>query len=124
MASFNLRDLPPATWAEFEARADAEGRPLRPLLFALVKYYVDHGLPPEAEPYSPIMSRARSDGKVGFLVTCPNGHLPGMEFDRAELLERVRTKTLKFWCLQCDAKWPATANEYANIERRLEDGTL
>lgn len=33
MADFVLRDLPAATWAEFEARAKREGRP-RPVLLA------------------------------------------------------------------------------------------
>jgi hypothetical protein len=45
MASFILRKFDDAVWAQFRARAQAEGHTLRWVISTLITYYVQHGLP-------------------------------------------------------------------------------
>lgn len=48
MASYILRDPPEDLWSRVKARADAEYVPLRSLILALLKEYVECGLPTTA----------------------------------------------------------------------------
>lgn len=47
MASFILRKVDDTLWADFRARAQREGRPMRWVILALIGYYIRHGLPKE-----------------------------------------------------------------------------
>jgi hypothetical protein len=73
---------------------------------------------------SPVMTRARTDGRVNFIAACGQGHLPVMDFDRTELEQRLADGTLEFHCVTCGTDRPATPTEMGNLRRRLADGTL
>ena len=38
--------MPTALWDKAKERASLDGRPLRHILIDLLRYYVEHGLPP------------------------------------------------------------------------------
>lgn len=44
MPSYILRQLDPQMWAEFKARAEREGHPLKWVILRLIRRYIDQGL--------------------------------------------------------------------------------
>lgn len=122
MASLHLSDLPDNAWAEFEARAEREGRPLRPLLLALMDHYAKYGLPPGVT--SPLPSPVRTDDRVRFTLACGKGHAPMHEFDRKQFAAMLASGTLKLPCSWCGRSRLATLAEIRTLQRRLGHGTL
>lgn len=122
MASFTLSDLPEDMWAEFEARAKREGRPLRSLLLALIESYVNHGLAPGMT--EPGRGTAHPRGVVSFTWVCDSGHDCLLEYDRSEFAAMLAAGDLKLWCNWCGKGRFATSHEISNMRRRLGDGTL
>ena len=44
MPSFILRKIDPELWAQFKARAEAEGHSLKWVLLRLIQRYIDRGI--------------------------------------------------------------------------------
>lgn len=44
MSDYIIRNIPPMVWAQFSARARAEGRSFLFVLQALIREYIRHGL--------------------------------------------------------------------------------
>lgn len=45
MPAYILRNIDPELWQRFKDRANGEGRGLRWIVLALIRFYADHGLP-------------------------------------------------------------------------------
>jgi hypothetical protein len=63
---------------------------------------------------------AASGTRVSFFKTCPRCKAaPHQSFDEKELRTLVRRKDVKFYCINCDGNWKATAKETDEIARLL-----
>jgi len=63
---------------------------------------------------------AASGTRVTFGTKCPEcGALPQQSFDRTELPALMQKKAVKFYCIQCDHYWKATAKDVEHIARLL-----
>jgi hypothetical protein len=63
---------------------------------------------------------AASGTRFGFLKPCPSCKVvTHQSFDRKELVELLKAKTVRFYCIQCDNHWNATATDLKQIEKEL-----
>ena len=62
--------------------------------------------------------QAMTNDLPSFSSECPNGHLaPQSGFSPEELRDGLRAETIRFYCIQCDARWKPRAEETSNILR-------
>lgn len=63
---------------------------------------------------------AASGTRISFGAQCPQCKaLPVQSFDRTELPQLLQRKNVRFYCIQCDNHWNATADDAKEIERLL-----
>lgn len=64
-----------------------------------------------------------SGTRVTFGAKCPEcGALPLQSFDKTELPALLQKKAVKFYCIQCDHHWKATAKDTEQVAQLLASG--
>jgi hypothetical protein len=58
--------------------------------------------------------------RIGFVSTCPNGHLASQEYERLRLEELLSIGDVGLYCARCDMGWKATDEERSNLKKLLE----
>jgi hypothetical protein len=62
--------------------------------------------------------------KKTFVVHCPNGHAVTPVFGEDQLRADLGAGLATFYCPLCDQAFPLSPEAQANLQRRLDDGSL
>ena len=57
--------------------------------------------------------------RMDFEIVCPNGHNQTVTFSQNEFEEALKSGALVFHCNTCDANWPPSKGEIAELRKQF-----